>query len=1093
MRFPSNAPCIYNLTIPRVLENLTVCNEMCKAREMESVIGLFQSTNGKKWKSAKHWLNQSVPYCEWEGILCYNKTGHILSINLPYNNLFGYIPGALPNQIRYLLGICLKGNTIKSEDVGTLLSYFNKYLLRFELAYNDLRGTFPGQYLKTYPHRLLEKLQISGNHQVTGELNKYLKYLPNLQVLSLGETRISGNIHPSVGKLKKLWFLDLELLQLKGNLSILRNLSNLQYIHLMSNQLEGTIPRDFGKWFPNLRQLCLQNNRLNGSIPDSLKYLKELQLLSLAGNKDINGIIPTSLNFLHELEVLHLSQTNLEGFDKGFQLNSSKLASFLLSNNRKFSSSLNSILSVLNLSKTSLLQLDVAGSNIYGALDETDIFYFEKLTYLNLANNTLTGNIPDPRKSGDFNFLISLNVANNNLRGSLPYYLAGLETLLLLDIRGNPGMRGNINEVDLKTDHSLLLKEREDHHFSCPMIRFRHNNGIVKMDSDYYDRQFCQCDVGYYGKGGYCRTCMPGGECSGKTVKTKKKSSEHNNVYTVMNILVGYWPFPSYKNTTRLLKCNSSNPNDHVCNPLGNVTCKYVSLSKTNNDSRNDLGTKYYTNCGNAELCADGHTGRLCTSCVDKTFKDGTKCKTCPEGGMKTKEIAAILISIIFVLLITIWAVFFSGRKRKIAIILIIAEVLAVFLAAVFAVVPGWIAEINVLVVYLGLGNCGKSSRGMLKIGVFYAQIIDSLISTLHIWPKGVYFVQTFLSSVFNFQLTSLACYLPGIFTATGRLILLICLPFAAVVIIWTIYGLWYLGKGRRNIDRAREINNKCRHFCIVLSNLAYFPIVKTIISILAKCDKIDDISFMKNYAWISCDSTRYKTMVIIAGMGVPLYMIGLPSLFSIFLYVNREKIRDDNYTTKIWLGSLYAAYQPTYRIFMQPLLMLRRLFIALLLSVIPNKLALQTFLISLVFVIAIVLETHAKPFAVPPTANQECLVDLENIVEITSLTVLLVSFIAVRFRMMEGGTDWNTPLFWIIIVLNLAFIVFLIGAIVKRLATKENNQRDRNRRENSQTPTSPVTGSPVHHQQERSCTPLTPLTGSPVTSYQSVHDTTSG
>ena len=87
---------------------------------------------------------------------------------------------------------------------------------------------------------------------------------------------------------------------------------------------------------------------------------------------------------------------------------------------------------------------------------------------------------------------------------------------------------------------------------------------------------------------------MPGGECSGKTVKTKQNSSEHNNVHTVMNILVGYWPFPSYKNTTRLLKCSSSNPNDHVCNPLGNVTSKYVSLSKTNNDSRNDLDTKYY-------------------------------------------------------------------------------------------------------------------------------------------------------------------------------------------------------------------------------------------------------------------------------------------------------------------------------------------------------------------------------------------------------------------------------------------------------------------------------------------------------------------
>ena len=1081
------------------MENITECDSSCRNTEKAELIGLYQQTGGTDWRRQNNWLNNSVPYCEWEGVLCHENTNHVIAITLETNNLKNNI-GSTLSLFQYLLGVCLESNEIE-ENINILLSSLPRTLIRFNFAYNRLSGRFPDILFLDYPH--LQKLQISGNRAVYGELTQYIGTLSHLQVLSLGKTSIRGSMHPSIRKLKKIWFLDLEVLFLTGKLSILKNMTNLQYVHLMSNQISSSIPEDFGSWFPKLVELLMQNSQLSGQIPDSLGNLTQLQILNLAGNRNLTGRIAASYSNLKNLQMIDVSETGLQGLEKGLKFNSPHLTSFVASGNSIFSCSLKNIIDSLSLCKDSLMHLDLSRSNIFGKFDDNDIFSFTKLAHLNLADNSLTGTLPDPITS--LHFLVSMNISNNNLTGALPtFYLTKLEMLVEVDVRGNPYLKGIITGAYMKTDYSMLYKKSENQHFSCPLILFHHNNALVRMDPEYYDRQFCQCDTGYYGLGGYCRKCMPGGKCSGGIAQKETiiplYTSQYDHYHqTTMQILTGYWPFPSSKNVSRLLKCQSSKMGDNVCNPQGIVQCRlvrnYINIVAKANDTQK-VSSGFTTECKETNICAKHHAGRLCSICNKGCYKSGIYCIPCSVGNMKQKEVTTIIVCVLIMSLITVWAVFYSGNNRKVAIVLMILEVVAAITVAGFGIVPGWVAEINILILLLGLGGYGKSCKGLVKTAIFYVQVIDSLIATSDTWPESVYIVKHYVSSVFNLQFSGLACFLPQVYTTVGRMLFLIALPLVAATLVWGFYVAWYLMGGRKREDGGKAVNYKCRHACIVFLNLAYFPIVKSMLSAVAECESVENISYMQNYVWINCGSKTHRDMLIIAGLSIPFYVVGVPLCFCLLLFFNRGNVKNGDPDVKQWLGSIFVPYQADYRVFMEPLLLLRRLFVALLISVIPNKAALQTFLIASVLVIAVVAEARARPFAVPGEEElPENKFGLENAIEIWSLSVLLVSFIAVRFKeSIEEEFHQQDILFWMILVLNMLFILTLVAGIIKRLSKREEISPEGTVGEGyGERPRTPITGSEVRtysslDEGERS-RETTPLIGSEIRTYSSLDE----
>ncbi|GMP71740.1 hypothetical protein CsSME_00030032 [Camellia sinensis var. sinensis] len=87
------------------------------------------------------------------------------------------------------------------------------------------------------------------------------------------------------------------------------NISTLQEVAFLQNQLSGKLPSSTGVSLPNLKKLFLGENELSGIVPDSISNASKLVKLGLSDNK-FNGSIPSLLGNLRLLEYLDLQGNN---------------------------------------------------------------------------------------------------------------------------------------------------------------------------------------------------------------------------------------------------------------------------------------------------------------------------------------------------------------------------------------------------------------------------------------------------------------------------------------------------------------------------------------------------------------------------------------------------------------------------------------------------------------------------------------------------------------------------------------------------------------------------------------------------------------
>ncbi|PON51895.1 LRR domain containing protein [Parasponia andersonii] len=91
----------------------------------------------------------------------------------------------------------------------------------------------------------------------------------------------------------------------------LGNLTNLQYLEVNENQINGFIPREIGK-LGKLISFGLEKNDLSGAIPDSFEKLNSLRFLRVSNNR-LSGSIPPTLGNLTSLEIINLNSNKLSG------------------------------------------------------------------------------------------------------------------------------------------------------------------------------------------------------------------------------------------------------------------------------------------------------------------------------------------------------------------------------------------------------------------------------------------------------------------------------------------------------------------------------------------------------------------------------------------------------------------------------------------------------------------------------------------------------------------------------------------------------------------------------------------------------------
>lgn len=112
--------------------------------------------------------------------------------------------------------------------------------------------------------------------------------------LSLPCNGFTGNLSPSIAKLKSLITLDLHQNNLSGTLpDSLSSMLYLQNLNLADNNFNGSIPASWGQ-LPELKHLVVRGNRLTGSIPESLTNITGLLELDVSSN-NLTGKIPQQL------------------------------------------------------------------------------------------------------------------------------------------------------------------------------------------------------------------------------------------------------------------------------------------------------------------------------------------------------------------------------------------------------------------------------------------------------------------------------------------------------------------------------------------------------------------------------------------------------------------------------------------------------------------------------------------------------------------------------------------------------------------------------------------------------------------------------
>jgi Leucine-rich repeat (LRR) protein/PKD repeat protein len=168
--------------------------------QCETLVALYDSTNGDDWSNKAGWLQNDTP-CRWHGISC--NQGSVTDMDLDNNNLTGSLP-----------------------DLSALVN-----LQKIWVSYNNLNGSMPALSSLTQ----LEIAHFNHNAQLSGNMPS-LMGLTELVEFSISQDNLTGPIS-NLGPLTKLLVFTIDNNQLTGPIPSLDQLTALQTLSLGGNAL----------------------------------------------------------------------------------------------------------------------------------------------------------------------------------------------------------------------------------------------------------------------------------------------------------------------------------------------------------------------------------------------------------------------------------------------------------------------------------------------------------------------------------------------------------------------------------------------------------------------------------------------------------------------------------------------------------------------------------------------------------------------------------------------------------------------------------------------------------------------------------------
>ena len=912
-------------------------------------------------------------------------------------------------------------------------------LLTFVICASSVAGDFPQDIVNMTNLQVFIGSPMNGEG-FTGNLPQDLGNMAELRYLSLGGNNLTGQIPRSISRLNKLYYLDLRNTpgMMHGRLSDLFAISSLQYLFVSGMEFIGKMPPKFPA---KLKYLVLPGNKISGKLPETFPNDSKLQVLNVANNQ-LKGDIPGHL-LLRPLDMIDLSQNQFTSINGGepWQKDANATINFYLSfaENRNLSVDFKSFMALFKARSQSRDAPSVINVSFCGIESPVlpDLFYLPGMSTCDLRGNNFHGPIPDVL--ADLSTLSYFDVSVNNLSGSLPGGIQNLIALQFLDISGNPLMRKgtSISSNVFKPDFSRMVRPLPEDNFTCPEGRLTFNNGRIRLDPTFYEYRYCICDANFYGDSGLCQQCMDGGTCH--HIVVTETDDLHPNV---MKIAPGYWPSPGPKNATHLVKC----PVPSACNPSGSCTCR---LNISHNDSQlsqhKRLVSTLTTTCNQSCICHKGNTDRFCSRCQEGFYKIGGLCFQCVKGDLTYYYVFIPIFAVSFLALL--WSYFYFNMRPIKWFVVTAVHFLLMVIFMLLEFLPTWIFKLNLVVFVLCMTSRGKGTRSLISIAVFYIQTMDFMVSSANVWPQKVVAAQNYLSSYWNLYFPSLSCDLPSLFTPVGKFAFILLLPIGCLAMVggYFVVMLAY-NKVRYQECRMENVHFKCRQSAFFCLNFSYFPIVKQTLSILRPCQNDWNVLYMANSPWIECTSGTYKTLSALGVVSVVFYVIGFPllliSMMFLFFRKRNSMSPEDREKLDTWLGPVYLPYKPRYQRYFEIVMLLRRLCLAIALSMISSSSTLQTVVVWLILMVFAVIHLCLKPY----NDRSHHKFASENFFEPLVLFVLSMSFILSRFSTIESS--FTTAFVWVVMIVNSCVLLVLVGTICYLLVTTGNCGSNKNSRE---------------------------------------------
>ncbi|XP_068328415.1 receptor-like protein 33 [Pyrus communis] len=408
-----------------------------------------------QWKLAE---GRNVSCCAWDGIVCDERTGHVIGLDLSSSCLLGSInSNSSLFRLVHLQVLNLADNDFSYSRIPTSIWNFPG-LMYLNLSGSSFSGQIPSQISQLAK---LSSLDLSSTEGLTGHFPEFNTSSP-LTSLYLRWTSLFGNLPSSIEKLDLLNTLDLAFCNFSGLVpSSLGNLRQLIHLNLSGNNFSGPVPSSLAN-LTQLKELHLGMNAFSGSIPSALGSLNKLEVLSLFGNH-FSGYIPASLGNLTHLTQLDLSSNQLTGLIPSLgnlthltvlyllylssnQLtgpipslgNLTHLTRLYLSSNQLTGPLPNSLSNLINLE-----EFDASDNNLTGTVEFRMVFHkLQELTDLQLSRTNLK--IFTETESTNASLLPKLEflgLSSCNIR-EFPSFLQYQETLVSLDLSSN-----NLHEV----------------------------------------------------------------------------------------------------------------------------------------------------------------------------------------------------------------------------------------------------------------------------------------------------------------------------------------------------------------------------------------------------------------------------------------------------------------------------------------------------------------------------------------------------------------------------------------------------------------------------------------------------------------------